>query len=62
MTWLKPCPHCGEEQTLMIYVDHVTKSYIRCICGAMVQIKNDDGMPGQILEDLIELWNRRVNE
>lgn len=62
MTELKPCPHCGEEQTLTIYVDHVTKSRIECVCGARVQIENYDAMPGQMLDDLIELWNRRVKE
>ncbi|MBQ1293265.1 MAG: Lar family restriction alleviation protein [Clostridiales bacterium] len=61
MTELKPCPHCGEDQTLTIYVNHVTTSFIECVCGARVQIENYDAMPGQMLDDLIELWNRRTN-
>lgn len=36
MTKIKPCPFCGEDQTLTIYVNHVTKSYIECICGARI--------------------------
>jgi len=63
VTELKPCPHCGEKQTLTIWVDHVTRSRIECMmCGARVQIENYDGMPGQILDNLIDVWNRRVSE
>lgn len=62
MTELKPCPHCGEDQTLTIYVNHTTKSSIGCVCGARVEINNYDAMPGQMLDDLIGLWNRRVKE
>lgn len=62
MTELKPCPHCGEDQTLIIHVNHTTKSYIECVCGARVEIDNYDAMPGQMLDDLIARWNRRVSE
>lgn len=62
MTKLKPCPHCGEDQTLIIYVNHTTTSYIECSCRARVEIDNYDVMPGQMLDDLIARWNRRVGE
>ncbi|MBQ7405942.1 MAG: Lar family restriction alleviation protein [Candidatus Methanomethylophilaceae archaeon] len=62
MTEIKQCPFCGEKQSLTIYVNHVTKNYIECICGARVQFSNYDGTPGQSLDSLLQMWNRRSNE
>lgn len=59
---IKHCPHCGEKQSITIHVNHVTTSYIECFCGARVQINNYDATPGQMLYDLISLWNKRVEE
>ena len=59
---LKPCPFCGEKQCLTIHVNHVSTNYLECICGARVQFSNYDGEPGQLLDSLLQMWNRRVQE
>lgn len=56
---LKPCPFCGSENVRMgstgcsIGVD----IYIKCDCGAKVQICEEYGE-----EELIKRWNKRYCE
>jgi len=65
MTEIKLCPHCGGDR-LTVYVDKYDTSYIECadchaavlshVCGCT------DGSVSQILDLLIENWNRRAEE
>ena len=65
MTELKPCPFCGNPM-LTIYVDVISgKSKITCgmnSCGGMYALSNHDATTGQLLDDLIEGWNKRERE
>ena len=64
MTVIKPCPFCGEAY-LSIKASKIAHGpdYIRCdVCGAKVEYehgKSDDPSLGQILDSIIERWNRR---
>lgn len=66
--YLKPCSHCGSEW-LKMSADRIERSipdFIQCMdCGAKVEYDHhrcDDPDLGQIIEDLIMKWNRRVKE
>lgn len=53
---LKPCPFCGSEDVKMGSRGNTfcTDIYIKCHCGAKVQICEEYGE-----EELINRWNRR---
>lgn len=58
MTDLKPCPFCGTGSDL-VYAHHTPEdgNFIHCRnCRLMVWCTNPR------MEDLIERWNRRVDE
>lgn len=59
---LKPCPFCGSD-FLVLHVDRLRVSSIRCGCGASVSIDCSgcsDPTVGMLVDSLIEMWNRRA--
>lgn len=61
---LRPCPFCGSE-FLVLHVDRLRKSFIKCECGASVSIdctRCSDPSVGMLVGDLETMWNRRVGD
>lgn len=59
MEELKKCPFCGNEDVTMGSRGNLLgiDIYIRCACGAKIQICEENGE-----EELIKRWNRRCYE
>ena len=66
--FLKPCPFCGNEvfKVSACRLGGVWPDSIQCLsCDAKVEYDHhncDDTTTGQILNELIVKWNRRVRE
>lgn len=54
MSAIKPCPHCGHEAALKLYL---RKHYIRC-GGRDCHIRTE---PFDTAEEAIACWNRRTH-
>lgn len=63
MTELKPCPFCGAD-FMIINVDRLHRSSISCVCGASVSIDSSrcsDQRTIELVDALVEMWNRRAD-
>lgn len=63
MTELKPCPFCGAPVG-KVYVDLLYDARIECIsCGGQVRRPtSQDSDVGSIIDNLVDMWNKRVIE
>ena len=65
MMELKPCPLCGDKDYI-VHAERYKPSYIKCAsCPMMVESPVcgcTDASPMNILNYLIECWNKRAND
>ena len=64
MTELKPCPFCGESVVKVYADDLLHYAYIECIsCGGQVRCStSQDSDMGSMLDNLMDMWNKRAIE
>ena len=63
MTELKPCPFCGAPVG-KVYADLLHYACIECIsCGGQVRCTtSQDSDMGSVIDNLVDMWNKRAIE